>query len=265
MLELELIQKKNFNILKISPSVATIEINSSYENINRISDNKYIFDVELRELTKNFIQNIIRISNTFLHDNSNNKKEISSCIKNDNYLSLQNTYGIKNKKSIKIRHLFSNSEKNNNKKVNLNTKSNIQHFLNSIIKSPKNHENQVGNFLNKVKNINNSSINLKPVPNGASVNLGKTKFINILNNEGEKYKNSKITSMKNNANNNNVKKKKKQKELDIISVNIQKGSQILNQPDIFYAGLFSELINKSTTNINANKSKNKDNNKDIIK
>ena len=48
----------------------------------------------------------------------------------------------------------------------------------------------------------------------------------------------------------NNKRKKKQKELDIISLNIQKSSQNLNQPDIFYAGLFSQLINE-------NKEKNK--------
>ena len=48
-------------------------------------------------------------------------------------------------------------------------------------------------------------------------------------------------------------KKKKKSELDIISSNIQKSSQNLNQPDIFYAGLFNQLIgnykNKSTCRI----------------
>ena len=46
--------------------------------------------------------------------------------------------------------------------------------------------------------------------------------------------------------NNIVKKKKKKNELDIISLNIQKGSQNLNQPDVFYAGLFSQLMFKGS-------------------
>ena len=41
-----------------------------------------------------------------------------------------------------------------------------------------------------------------------------------------------------------IRKKQKIKELDIISSNIQKSSQNLNQPDLFYAGLFNNLINK---------------------
>ena len=39
-------------------------------------------------------------------------------------------------------------------------------------------------------------------------------------------------------------------ELDIITLNIQKSSQNLNQPDIFYAGLFSQLLFKGTSNEN---------------
>ena len=77
-------------------------------------------------------------------------------------------------------------------------------------------------------------------------------------------RNSKILT-KNFNNVNNFKKKKKKKELDIISVNIQKSSQNLNQPDVFYAGLFSKLIFKSPTFKHDNKFKNKDNDKDIIK
>ena len=44
------------------------------------------------------------------------------------------------------------------------------------------------------------------------------------------------------SNNESDKKKKKQKEMDIISLNIEKSTQNLNQPDLFYADLFSNLI-----------------------
>ena len=43
---------------------------------------------------------------------------------------------------------------------------------------------------------------------------------------------------------NDNKKSKKKKEMEIISLNIQKSSQNLNEPDIFYADLFSQLIIK---------------------
>ena len=45
-------------------------------------------------------------------------------------------------------------------------------------------------------------------------------------------------------NNDNDKKKKKRNEMDIISLNIKKSSQNLNQPDLFYADLFNHLIFK---------------------
>ena len=41
-----------------------------------------------------------------------------------------------------------------------------------------------------------------------------------------------------------LKKKKKNLELKIISDNLKQSSQNLNQPDIFYAGLFTQLIFK---------------------
>jgi len=51
---------------------------------------------------------------------------------------------------------------------------------------------------------------------------------------------------------NSPRKKKKNNELDIIQFNIQKSSQNLNQPDAFYAGLFSQLIFKGSSFENSN-------------
>ena len=52
-------------------------------------------------------------------------------------------------------------------------------------------------------------------------------------------------------------------------MNIQKGSQNLNQPDVFYAGLFSQLMFKGNSHANDNKdlkykSTNNNENGDII-
>jgi len=46
------------------------------------------------------------------------------------------------------------------------------------------------------------------------------------------------------------KRKKKLKELDIISSNILKSSQNLNNPQAFYAGLFSQIMFKNYTKLN---------------
>ena len=49
-------------------------------------------------------------------------------------------------------------------------------------------------------------------------------------------------------NKNSNKKKKKHKDLEIISINLKKSTQNLNQPDVFYAGLFRQLITKGDSN-----------------
>ena len=47
--------------------------------------------------------------------------------------------------------------------------------------------------------------------------------------------------------NTSTKKRKKNNELDIIQNNIKQSSQNLYQPDVFYAGLFSQLILKESS------------------
>ena len=61
------------------------------------------------------------------------------------------------------------------------------------------------------------------------------------------------------------KRKKNQKEMDIISLNIEKSSQNLNQPDEFYADLFSHLIRKNENKNKRNSSFKLWKNKDIDK
>ena len=81
----------------------------------------------------------------------------------------------------------------------------------------------------------------------------------MIQKEGSSIKRSETISnmnkleFKKNKKKNNIipnKKKKKLKELDIISSNILKSSQNLNNPQAFYAGLFSQIMFKNYTKLN---------------
>ena len=96
-----------------------------------------------------------------------------------------------------------------------------------------------------IKHSRKLSVHLRP-SNTENFLLDKKKSItledkNILN----KKKTEVVTKKK--VESISPKKKKKKNELDIIQLNIQKSSQNLNQPEIFYAGLFSQLIFKGSS------------------
>ena len=84
-------------------------------------------------------------------------------------------------------------------------------------------------------------------------NFGLSKIKEVDKNKPKKKRHSTLERKIGEINPN--KKRKKEKELDIISINIKKSSQNLNQPDIFYAGLFSELIFKGSSNYLSNQNK----------
>ena len=245
LLELELQKIKKFNKLEISSSVSTLEISSSYENINEISDNTYIKDSGLRESTKQYIKNRNVISHKSLINTSLKSEKYSFFSKN--FLKFQK---IQDSNSEKI-----SSEKRNNKHLNINNiNKNKKNLFKSIIQNSSNQANKVENFLNIIKNSNKSSINYKHVRHG-SVEIYRPNFddsnffdyktkSNIIEEEKKKKRYQQVCLNKNL--NSIVKKKKKKNELDIISLNIQKGSQNLNQPDVFYAGLFSQLMFKGS-------------------
>ena len=102
--------------------------------------------------------------------------------------------------------------------------------------------NNYQNFINKSEKIINKKL-LKAYTSNSLISnkLIKSKdgksFDTLNENEFKEIKKKKYS-------NNRIKKKHKMKELDIISSNIQNTSKNLNQPDVFYAGLFNNLIIK---------------------
>ena len=103
--------------------------------------------------------------------------------------------------------------------------------------------NNYQNFINKSEKIINKKL-LKAYTSNSLISnkLIKSKdgksFDTLNENEFKEIKKKKYS-------NNRIKKKHKMKELDIISSNIQNTSKNLNQPDVFYAGLFNNLIIKN--------------------
>ena len=279
-IELQKIKKKNFNKLEISSSVSTLEINSSYENLNEISNNTYIIDAGLRESTKQYIKNRNISRRSFINTSINSEKDfISSKGNNTKLFKFYNSSigQLKNKDPFSTKIV---SEKINTKKLNINNNNkNVKNLFKSIIQNPSNQTNKAEIFLNKIRNKNRSSVNFKQVRH-ASVDIYRSHYNSNSNffdqkkksntiEEEEKKKKRYHENISNKNPNNIVKKKKKKNELDIISLNIQKGSQNLNQPDVFYAGLFSQLMFKGNSHANDNKdlkykSTNNNENGDII-
>ena len=246
-------KNKIFENLKISSSISIIEINSSYENINQITNNIYLTNNELKIKTKNFLLNECKQIEEQIFTNITNKNKDIKELKTINTRN-KKTKGkfYKNIKSRLSNNILLKNKTNNNFSINNLLDS---HKHNSSI---KNYEKE--NMLSKLKSKKMSScitLNLKN-------NLDYINNINIIKEKNpledkkkcileENQENSNDINLSNAENkpleesfNSNSKRKKKEKEMDIISLNIEQSSQNLNQPDLFYADLFSQLILRKT-------------------
>ena len=240
-------QKNKFDILEISSTESTIEIVSSYENINEISNNKYLYDNDLRDMTKKFIIKKCRISNKQVNSISGKNKRRSS-------FDYENDYNNMKNKILADRDKSSKNVKGVLSKMSLKIK-NMNNLRDKFLKTfHYNSNNKADNFIKKVKKLQPYESNIKHsrrllvslVPSNTEIFLSDRIKSNNL--EDEKDFNSKKYEVfsKKNPDYNSTKKRKRNTELDLIQFNIRKSSQNLNQPDAFYAGLFSQLIIKSS-------------------
>jgi hypothetical protein len=254
--ETEKKEKKTFDKLSISSSISTLTINSSYENINEITAHRYINNNELRMETRHFLLEKCNI----------NKSEKSAHIyKNKNFYGKFLNVRNYSKKASKNLSLYSSSIHHNN--INrLNSRNNIDNeiirktvtnefknklsyetlndFRKLLSKSEKSNANPPGLPVSKnfVKTLSSNSV--------VSLGLMKPKANNTFDSLNDIDINA--TRRKIKINNNKLKKKQQLKELDIISSNIQKSSQNLNHPDLFYAGLFNDLMFKDFSQLKEN-------------
>ena len=245
------IEKKIFSNLEISSSVSTLEISSSYENINEITYNKYIANNDLRNETIKFLKVKCQImQNNFIHSFNivpNKDKDSNIINKNSKIFS----------KSSLMNTISRTATKRINEKKDNSSILSRQSFLNKSINTMNENKNDAINDFQRL--VSNSFYNIKYKRTNSSSSLGVNKINDMIQKEGSSIKRSETISnmnkleFKNHKKKNNIipnKKKKKLKELDIISSNILKSSQNLNNPQAFYAGLFSQIMFKNYTKLN---------------
>ena len=252
-------EKKIFNNLEISSTTSTLEINSTYENLNSITNNRYASNGELQKKTKIFLIEECNLTNkkSIYKRKSSNMNTIKRKSKKKSPIDYKMSSDIyerdsfirnniqKTRSSSSIKNLFnsqkqkyienSNTNTNTNKfnKERLGHKFDDKKMSSSISLGFKYNLHDMDNSHNIIgkKNISQLNIDKKIIlEENQDANISQTSFVE-----------NKTLDI-NDKNDN--KKNKKRKEMDIISFNIQKSSQNLNEPEVFYADLFSQLIIK---------------------
>ena len=223
---------KSFNNLEISLE-SCVEIKSIYENINKITNYQYMHDKNLMEETKIFLINKCKKEKKDYKDIfalSPRKKRIVYSPSMDNKNFMKNRLKKLKEKSIELYYINNfnksiNQNKSNEKMVK-NFKNQISLGTNWLASKSKKEEIQIKEEKEEKKEEEEKKEKKEKKEKEVKENTSKIKFTKTLDTKST------------------LKKKKKNLELRIISDNLKQSSQNLNQPDIFYAGLFTQLISK---------------------
>ena len=243
-------EKNKFKYLSIS-SESTLEINSSYENINVITSYKYISDNDLRIDTKNYLLERSKISISKL-ENINYKKNYSKFLSlKNNTRFFKSTINYNNylqkKKNFEKKKSFLNIRKTCTKQIsNQFSYETLNDFQNKINKSDK--YNNILGKTNYSGSFDFTSMAMLRTYDDKS--FDRIDSMSVNENDNLNFKKKKL--LKKSVDNNLIKKKKRIREMEIISSNIEKSSQNLNHPELFYAGLFNNLITKNYPHIKEN-------------
>ena len=248
-------EKKAFENLEISSTASTLEINSTYENINCITNNRYASNGDLQKKTKIFLLEECNLNNKRaiykkLSSNLNNIKKKSKKKTPLDYMNMASDIYDRNsflrnsiqktRSSSSIKHIFNYQKQKYIENSNIN-KFSKEDLTNKL--GDKKMSSSISLGLKKnIHDMDNSHNNFNVLKDMNPLNMNKSI---ILEENQENSNNISQTSVENKTIDiNDNKKSKKRKEMDIISLNIQKSSQNLNEPELFYADLFSQLIIK---------------------
>jgi hypothetical protein len=195
----------------------SFELISSYENINKITNNLYVKNHSLQSKTKQFLIN--ECISSFNHDSTPLKAKISK-----NFFRRKSI--INKDKNTKKCSIDKNQEEDN---------KSVNSFYISKYDSNRNLVNISDNKEKKIENIkkrrHESNINLLE-KRKSNINV---KFFEIIN------KNLSKTEAKSKKELVTVNKK-----LDMISKNINCANKNINNPEEFYMDFFNNIINKVT-------------------
>ena len=206
------IKQNKFDIL-VNSSADSFSINSTYENINKISKYKYSNNKSLQEKVKKLLYQPL------IHSCRKSIQSAKNISYKDEIANMKNT--LNNKKSL----FYHSAEKNK--------------FINNKfddIKSPTNTHMTKHKNIHLVKNNNNITLinNKKGVHTNSSIN--DIEEINFYTQIKMKTKNSSKNFEKFRKINNNYE--------DKISKNIEKNKQNLNNPKEYFSVLFNKILNR---------------------
>jgi hypothetical protein len=213
--DLTLIKEENF------------QINSSYENINKLSNYNYIKNSNLQlkikkilieeksQINNNLGKSFLNIPNTIININKNSS--YNTLIFNEN---IKSGGDLTHKNTCKLSPLYDDNNINFSRKTFGLNNNNITNSINS--------QNQT---INSKSRKMNSSTKIIPISQRSD----------SLNNQVNSQKKL-------------VRKKtcKIQKQLNIISKNIENSSKNINNPEEFYSELFKDIIDKNSHTTHSN-------------
>jgi hypothetical protein len=210
----------------ITTQEKSFQLNSSYDNINKISNNKYIKDINLQS----------KIKQVLIHECMERKL----LKKKSTFLQLPNFSKIHNLSP-------KNSSKNDNisSDINLANSSNYRPRLSNMTQITIN-ENRVNTSMNsnakKKREFLNSSNKLYDLRKDKAKNIYDSITINTPVLEPRRFKNKNMRTKK--------KPERINKQLSIISKNIENTSKNINNPGEFYMNFFNNIIARESKSIN---------------
>ena len=242
----------------ITTQEKSFQLNSSYDNINKISNNKYINDINLQSKIKQVLireclnGKLIKKKSTFLQipkfsniqcltpKNSSKKNgSISSDVDLVNFSHFQpRVSNMTNMTQISINENRVNTSMNSK----LSRKASIEAYRNGSKRNRKflNSSNKLFDLRkDKIKNNNDSKTTKTPIL------------------ESRRSKNKNIKSKK--------KPEKISKQLSIISKNIENTSKNINNPGEFYMNFFNNIIAQESKSMNGDENNDKTNSIKILK
>ena len=201
----------------------SLQLNSSYENINQISGGGYINNYSLQNKTKNFIIN------------ESNSKEPKNQIKKNAFKQIRKTNSIFKKYQSNFENSNLRYSKTNVKLFRDDISHHFKYRINKIKKRPtvasKSMNNEENNIESSILSRKEFSPYIRKTSTLKSLSCKKLDIYKRSNTKGgRRYTNKKTIQVN--------------QKLNVISKNIQNANEVINNPNEFYMNLFNNILQK---------------------